>query len=95
MTKNATSTARINDSERTKSAAAITRDLESAERSLREARTSIQKAIKFIEAHENEPELKTPTMKALIGSLDIASTPLGMEVTAWNQNTAARRFTQN
>jgi len=91
MTNTATSTARINDSTRTKIAAAITRELEAAQRSLREARASIQKAIKFIEEHENEPELKTSTMKALVGSLDITSTPLGMEVNAWNQNTAARR----
>lgn len=88
---NTTSTTLINDSTRTKISASITRDLEAADRALREARASIQKAIKTIEEHENEPELKTPTMKALIGSLDITSIPLGREVQAWNQNTAARR----
>jgi len=94
MTNTATSTALINDSTRTKSAAFIARKLQAAERSIREARASIQEAINFTESNENEPELKTSTMKALIGSLDITSTPLGMEVRTWEQNTAARRSNQ-
>lgn len=78
-------------SDRTKSAAAIARQLQHAERAIQEARRALLDAVKLVEANENEPELKTSTMKALICSLDIASVPLGMEAQAWDQYTTARR----
>lgn len=79
------------DSDRTKSAASIARKLQLAERAVQEARRALVNAIELIDANENEPEFKTSTMKSLIGSLDITSTPLGMVAREWDQNTAARR----